>query len=387
MNAPHTNPPAAAPTSDVRSEEMLLNMGPQHPSTHGVFRVVIRTDGEIVLDSESHVGYLHRCFEKHCESVSFLQSVLYTDRLDYLTSMGNNLAFSMAVERLYPDLKIPERAEHIRVICAELNRIASHLLAIGTYGMDIGAITPFLYCFRDREKILSIFESICGQRLNYNYVRPGGVAYDIDDSMIAAIKDFCGYFRPKAQEYDDLLSNNDIFVRRTANVGVLPKDLAISYGVTGPSLRGSGLKRDLRRDAPYSIYDRFKFDIPVGTGEKGTLGDCYDRYMVRVREMIESLKIVEQAVAQIPDGPFKSEQLKGKLRPPKGESFVRVENSRGELGFYVISDGKDVAARVKCRAPSFHNISLLSDISKGCMIADMVAIIGSLDIVMGEVDR
>jgi NADH-quinone oxidoreductase subunit D len=379
----------SAQASDVRSEEMLLNMGPQHPSTHGVFRVVVRTDGEVVLDCEPHVGYLHRCFEKHCESVTVLQSVLYTDRLDYLMSMGNNLGYAIAFEMLWPEgqLVIPERAQYIRIIVTELNRIASHLMAIGTYGMDIGAITPFLYCFRDREKILYILETICGQRLNYNYVRPGGVAYDVDDKMVQMVKDFCAYFRPKAQEYDDLLSTNEIFIQRTANIGVLPADLAIQYGCTGPVLRGSGLKRDLRKDAPYSIYDRFEFDIPVGSGERGTLGDCYDRYMVRVREMIESLKIVEQAVKAIPDGPIKAEAVKTRIRPPKGEAFARVENSRGELGFYVICDGKEVANRVKCRAPSFHNISVLNEISKGAMIADMVAIIGSMDIVMGEVDR
>jgi NADH-quinone oxidoreductase subunit D len=386
MNPEPTTTPALS--SDVRSEEMLLNMGPQHPSTHGVFRVVVRTDGEMVLDCEPHVGYLHRCFEKHCESVTVLQSVLYTDRLDYLMSMGNNLGYSIAFEKLWGDtLVIPERAQYIRIIVTELNRIASHLMAIGTYGMDIGAITPFLYCFRDREKILYILETICGQRLNYNYVRPGGVAYDVDDKMVQMVKDFCAYFRPRAQEYNDLLSDNEIFIARTANIGVLPAAVAIQYGCTGPVLRGSGLKRDLRKDRPYCIYDRFEFDIPVGTGEKGTVGDCYDRYMVRVREMIESLKIVEQAVKSIPDGPVKADAVKTRIRPPKGEAFFCCENSRGELGFYVICDGKEVASRVKCRAPSFHNISVLNEISKGAMIADMVAIIGSMDIVMGEVDR
>lgn len=387
MNAPDTLATGGTPLTDVRSEEMLLNMGPQHPSTHGVFRVVIRTDGEIIIDSEAHVGYLHRCFEKHCESVTALQSVLYTDRLDYLTAMGNNLGFCLAVEKMFDNLVIPERAQYVRIICAELNRIASHLLAIGTYGMDIGAITPFLYCFRDREKILAIFEKMCGQRLNYNYIRPGGIAYDVDDGMIADIKAFCKYFRPKVQEYNDLLSTNDIFVARTANVGVLSAEMAIAYGCTGPVLRGSGVKRDLRKDAPYCIYDRFEFDVPVGTGERGTLGDCYDRYMVRQREMLESLKIVEQSVAQIPDGPIKADALKAKVRPPKTETFLRVENSRGELGFYLVGDGKETLVRCKCRAPSFHNISVLHEISRGCMIADMVAIIGSMDIVMGEVDR
>ena len=380
--------PIRSDHADFHTEEMLLNMGPQHPATHGVLRVIIRTDGEICLDCEPHVGYLHRCFEKHCESVTYLQSVLYTDRLDYLTAMGNNWGFSMAVEKLYGDLEIPERAEFIRIICHELNRIASHLLAIGTYGLDIGAITPFLYCFREREKILYIFETICGQRLNYNYIRPGGVAYDVDDKMLDLIRDFCSYFKPKVAEYNDLLSTNEIFIRRTADIGVLDPDLAISYGCTGPVLRGSGVPRDLRKDRPYGIYDRFDFDVIVGSGEVGTVGDCFDRYMCRVREMEQSIRIVEQALEAFPEGgDYKSPKIKAKIKPPKGEAYTRIENSRGELGFYVVSDGKDVAYRVKCRAPSFHNISVLPEISRGAMVADMVAIIGSMDIVLGEVDR
>jgi NADH-quinone oxidoreductase subunit D len=382
------SPTTVVNAGDLRTEEMLLNMGPQHPATHGVLRVMVRTDGELVLDCEPHVGYLHRCFEKHCESVTTLQSVLYTDRLDYLTAMGNNWGFCMAVEKLYGDeLVVPERAQYIRVICQELNRIASHLLAIGTYGMDIGAITPFLYCFREREKILTIFEHICGQRLNYNYIRPGGVAYDIDEGMLRLISEFCAYFGPKVDEYDDLLSTNDIFVQRTAHVGVLPVKTAIDFGCTGPVLRGSGVPRDLRKDQPYGIYDRFEFDVPVGSGERGTLGDCFDRYMVRVREMRESLRIVQQAVKGIPAGEIRSSKIKAKIRPPKGEAYTRIENSRGELGFYVVSEGKEVLYRVKCRAPSFHNISVLPEISRGAMVADLIAIIGSMDIVLGEVDR
>ena len=374
--------------SDLRTEEMLLNMGPQHPATHGVLRVLVRTDGEMVLDCDPHVGYLHRCFEKHCESVTFLQSVLYTDRLDYLTAMGNNWGYCMAVEKLYgDDLEIPERAQYIRVICQELNRIASHLLAVGTYGMDVGAITPFLYCFREREKILYIFETISGQRLNYNYVRPGGVAYDLTDDMVRMIKDFCTYFKPKVQEYNDLLSANDIFIKRTAHVGILPLETALQYGCTGPVLRGCGVARDLRKDQPYGVYDRFEFDVPVGTGESGTLGDCLDRYMVRVREMEQSIRIVEQAIEALPGGEYKSPKIKAKVRPPKGEAYTRIENSRGEVGFYIVSDGKDVAYRCKCRAPSFHNIHVLPEISRGQMMADLIAIIGSMDIVLGEVDR
>lgn len=373
-------------SGDVRSEEMLLNMGPQHPSTHGVFRVVIQSDGEIILDAESHIGYLHRCFEKICENVNYTKATPYTDRLDYLCAMKNNFGYALSVERLL-DIEVPIRAEYIRVIVSELNRIASHLLAIGTYGMDIGAITPFLYCFRDREKVLYILETICGQRLNYNYVRIGGVAYDMDDEMLKMCRDFCDYFLPRMMEYNDLLTYNGIFIERTANVGILPRDMAVSYGCTGPVLRGSGVKRDLRKDTPYSIYGDFDFDVPIGSGEVGTVGDCFDRYMVRMREMIESVKIVKQALDGIEAGPFKSDKIKGKPKPKKGDAYTAVENARGELGFYLISDGSDTAFRLKCRSPAFSNVSVLHEISRGAMVADMVAIIGSLDIVMGEIDR
>ncbi len=376
----------ASKQGDVASEEMLLNMGPQHPSTHGVFRVVIKTDGEIVTDAESHIGYLHRCFEKICENVNYTMATPYTDRLDYLMAMGNNLGYAMSVERLM-DVEIPERASYIRVIVTELSRIASHLLAIGTYGMDIGAITPFLYCFRDREKVLTILETICGQRLNYNYVRIGGVAYDMDDAMLKMCGEFCKYFMPRVMEYNDLLTYNGIFIQRTANVGILTAEQAIDFGCTGPVLRGSGIKRDLRKDAPYSLYDRFDFEVPVGTGEAGTVGDCFDRYMVRMREMIESVKIVEQALSQIQAGPFKTDKIKAKPKPSKGDAYTAVENARGELGFYLISDGSDTAFRLKCRSPAFSNVSVLHEMCRGAMVADVVAIIGSLDIVMGEIDR
>jgi NADH-quinone oxidoreductase subunit D len=374
---------------DIKTEEMLLNMGPQHPSTHGVFRVVIRTDGEMVLESESHIGYLHRCFEKVAENNNYIQVVPYTDRMDYLCAMTNNLAYSQAVEKLMK-LQPPERAEYIRVIASELNRIASHLIAFGTYGLDLGAITPFLYAWRDREKILKIFEKLCGQRLNYSYIRVGGVTFDITDEILQDTLDFVDYFEPEIiDEYDNLLSYNGIFISRTAKVGVLPLDMAISYGVTGPPLRGSGLARDLRRDEPYGIYDRFEFDVPVGTGEMGEVGDCWDRYMVRIREMRESCKIIRQAVRDIPSGPFCDKKAYRAVKPPKGEVYHKVEGARGEVGFYIVSDGTVKPYRVKARGPSFCNISVLDALtSKGdCMIADMVAIIGSLDIVMGDVDR
>ena len=373
----------------IRTEEMLLNMGPQHPSTHGVFRVVVRTDGELILESQSHIGYLHRCFEKCAEGNNYLQVVPYTDRMDYLCAMMNNWGYAASIEKL-TGIEVPERAEYIRVIVAELNRVASHLLAFGTYGLDIGAITPFLYAFRDRERILKIFEKLCGQRLNYSYVRIGGVTFDMTDEILADIEAFCDYFDPKIlDEYDNLLSYNGIFISRTANVGVMPADLAISYGVTGPSLRGSGVRRDLRRDAPYGIYDRLEFDVPVGSGEMGQLGDCWDRYMVRMREMRQSIRLVRQAIKDIPDGPFCDKKAFRAVKPKPGETYKKVEGARGEVGFYVVSDGTNIPYRVKARAPSFCNISILDKLTSlsDIMVADLVAIIGSLDIVLGEVDR
>jgi NADH-quinone oxidoreductase subunit D len=373
----------------IRTEEMLLNMGPQHPSTHGVFRVVIRTDGEMVLESESHIGYLHRCFEKCAEGNSYIQVVPYTDRMDYLCAMANNLGYAETVEKLM-GLKVPERAQYIRVIVTELNRIASHLMAFGTYGLDLGAVTPFLYAFRDRERVLKVFEKICGQRLNYSYIRVGGVTFDVTPEILDDIKAFCAYFDPRIiDEYDRLLTYNGIFISRTANVGVLPADLAISHGVTGPSLRGSGVKRDLRKDEPFAIYDRFEFDVPVGSGEMGTLGDCWDRYMVRIREMRQSVRIIRQALKDIPDGLFCDKKAFRGVKPPKGEVYHKIEGARGEVGFYLVSDGTTKPYRCKARGPSFCNISVLDALvaNQNCMVADLVAIIGSLDIVMGEVDR
>ncbi len=380
-----------AALDDIRSEEMLLNIGPQHPSTHGVLRVVVRTDGEIILDSECHVGYLHRCFEKCAEISGDWNSVVpYTDRLDYLAAMQNNFGYCLAVEKLIAagddKFAVPERAQYIRVVMAELQRIASHLLAVGTFGMDAGAITPFLYCFRDREYLLKIFEKVCGQRLNYSYVRVGGVGWDLTDDMVEDIKWFCAYFGDRVKELNDLLSYNGIFISRTANVGVIPPALALQYGLSGPVLRGSGIRRDLRKDQPYGIYDRFQFDVPVGTGEQGVVGDVWNRYMVRVWEMVQSLEIARQAIYALPDGPVMA-KMKGVIKPKAGDAYVKIENARGELGFYVVSDGSEIPYRVKVRAPSFNNLAVLPDISRGCMVADMIVIIGSLDIVMGEVDR
>jgi NADH-quinone oxidoreductase subunit D len=372
----------------IRSEEMVINMGPQHPSTHGVLRLELVVDGEIVVDVIPHIGYLHRCFEKHAESMTNYQQVIpYCDRLDYVAAMNMDWAYALAVEKLL-GIKVSDRVEYIRVIMGELQRIASHLIALGTYGLDVGAFTPFLFTFRDRERILDLFEMTCGARLLYNYIWVGGLSHDLPPGFIDKAKAFCTYFRPSLKEVNELLTYNKIFIERTANVGVLPADVAIAYGCSGPMLRGSGVKFDLRRDDPYSIYDRFEWEPQVGKGEMGTVGDCWDRYMVRVLEMEQSVNIIEQALAQIPsDGSDVQAAVPKRIRPNAGDLYVRSESPRGEIGFYIMSDGSTSPYRVKARSPAFVNLSVLPEISRGAMIADLVAIVGSVDIVLGEVDR
>jgi len=371
--------------SSLKTEEMVLNMGPQHPSTHGVLRLELQLDGEIITNVTPHIGYLHRCFEKHSEAMTYPQVIPYTDRMDYLASMYNEFGYALAMERLM-NIEVPERVEYIRVIMGELQRIASHLVALGTYGADIGAFTPFLFCFRDRERILSLFEMTCGARLLYNYIWIGGVSHDLHPDFIRLTKEFIKDFRPNLKELNDLLSFNRIFIERTANVGVLPLDTAINYGVSGPNLRASGMKWDLRRDDPYSVYHKFDYEIPVGSGEKGKTGDCWDRYFIRVREMEESLKIIEQAIETIPDGDVTS-AIPKRVKPPVGQIYTRVENPRGELGYFIISDGSLNPARIKVRAPSFVTMQVFPELCKGFMVADVVAILGSIDIVLGEIDR
>jgi NADH-quinone oxidoreductase subunit D len=369
----------------LKTEEMVLNMGPQHPSTHGVLRLELVIEGELIKDVIPHIGYLHRCFEKHCEVMTYPQIIPYTDRMDYLASMSNEFGYVVAMERLM-GIEIPERVEYIRVIMAELQRIASHLVALGTYGADIGAFTPFLFCFRDREKILNLFEITCGARLLYNYMWIGGVSHDLHPDFIRLTKAFIMEFRPNLKELNDLLTFNQIFIDRTANVGILPAETAINYGITGPNLRASGVNWDLRINDPYSIYDRFEFTIPVGIGEKGTVGDCWDRYYMRILEMEESLKIIEQAIEQIPDGDVSS-AIPKRVKPPEGQIYARVENPRGELGYFIVSNGSLNPARVKVRAPSFVNMEVFGELCKGHLVADVVAILGSIDIVLGEIDR
>lgn len=370
----------------LKSELLEINMGPQHPSTHGVLRLLIHTDGEIVHSVRPYIGYLHRCAEKIAEGCDYRQFVVYTDRLDYLAPMNCNFGYVVAVEKLL-GVTVPERAEHIRVVCAELQRIASHLIAFGTFGLDMGAWTPLLYAFREREVILNIFERLCGGRMLYNYYDIGGVRFDLPEGFAREVLDFCDLFEPKLDEYNTLLSYNKIFIERTADVGVISAADAHAYGCTGPVLRGSGVPWDCRKDDPYSIYDRFEFDVPFGTGEMGSLGDSWDRYMVRIREMQESVRIVRQAVAKLPDGPVKAPEIKRAVKVPAGAAYTRTESSKGELGFYVVADGGATPFRCKIRSPSYSNLHVVEKIGPGLMISDLVAAVGSLDLVLGEIDR
>jgi len=372
--------------SDPFGERMTLQMGPQHPATHGVLRLELETDGEAVTRLTPHIGYLHRCFEKVAENVSYPQIVPYADRLDYVAAMNMSLGYVLTVEKLM-GIEVNERVKTIRVICAELNRIASHLIALATNALDIGAWTPFLLLFQEREHVLDLLEELSGARLLYNYVCIGGLAFDLPEGWTAKVREFCDYFDPKIPELNDLLSNNKIFIERTGNVGVLPPDIAIAYGVTGPNLRGSGVKWDLRKDEPYSGYEAYDFEVQVGTGEMGQVGDCWDRYMVRVREMEQSVKIIRQALDRLPEGDVKEKIPRSFNKMPVGECYVRTEAPRGEIGFYLVSDGKKTPYRLKARSGCFTAISALPAFAPGCLIADLVAIVASIDIVLGEVDR
>ncbi|WP_149241310.1 NADH-quinone oxidoreductase subunit D [Dyadobacter sp. 32] len=380
---------------NLRTEEMVLNMGPQHPSTHGVLRLEVVTDGEVVVDVVPHVGYLHRCFEKHAESLPFNQIIPYVDRMDYVAAMNSEHAYVMGVERMLGiEHDIPKRVEYIRVVVAELNRLASHFVALGTYAMDIGAYTPFLWMMRDREQILRLLEWTCGARMLYNYVWIGGLFYDLPVGFEERCLEFVTYLKPKLDELQQLLIDNKIFVQRTANVGVLPLAVAINYGCTGPMLRGSGLRYDLRKVDGYSVYPELDFEVPMGEGKMGTVGDCWDRTWVRAVECRESVKLIEQCLIQL-NGDYKRTRdfdpqamVPKKIRPKAMDFYVRAENPKGELGFFFRTDGRsDVPVRCKARACSFNNLSVIGEMSKGALLADLVAIIGSIDVVMGEVDR
>jgi NADH-quinone oxidoreductase subunit D len=364
----------------IQTETIQINMGPQHPSTHGVLRVILTLEGETVVEATPDIGYLHRGIEKLAENRTYVQFLGLTDRLDYLSAMLNNAVYSMAVEKL-TGLEVPERAEFIRIITMELQRIASHLVFVGAFALDLGATTPFLYAFREREDIMDLFEMTCGARLTYSYIRPGGVMRDLPEGFQDKTRTFLKKLPGRLDEIDDLFSKNEIVYVRTRGVGMLSPEDAVSYAVSGPSLRASGVPMDVRRDDPYSVYDRLDFNVVT----RDTC-DCLARYQVRMDEIRESAKIVEQALDMIPEGEYTS-KVPRVLKPPAGEAFARVESSRGDLGCYIISDGSMNPYRLHWRAPSFINLAAVGDMIRGWKVADAVAILGSLDIVLGEVDR
>ncbi len=365
----------------LKTEPFVLNLGPLHPSTHGVFRMRATLDGEVIQDIEMVFGYLHRGIEKLAESRTYKQNIPLTDRLDYVASMSNNLAYVMAVEKL-AGIAVPERAEYLRVIMAELQRIASHLISVGAFTNDCGAfITPFLYMFREREKIVDMFDMVCGQRLLYNYMRFGGVSHDIPDEFLPALKRFIDKMPGFIDEYDQLLAENEILLARTKGVGILPKDVAINIAASGPVLRASGVEWDIRKKDPYSIYDRFQFDIPTGS-----VGDCYDRYRVKIGEMRQSVRIIKQAIEQLPAGRVLN-KVPLKLRPPAGEAYAHIEAPKGDLGFYLVSDGSEKPYRFHIRSSCLINLTALRQMLIGWKLADAIVTFGSIDITVGEVDR
>ncbi len=366
---------------DEKTEEYLLNVGPQHPSTHGVLRLIMTMEGEVVKKCDPDLGFLHRTFEKISENRTYQQIVPFTDRMDYLGSMNANWGAACAIEKL-AHIEVPERAEYLRVIVGELNRIASHLMWMGAYGADLGAVTAFLFGFREREIILDMFEEICGSRLTYGYIRVGGVAEDMTPRFEKMARDFLKILPEKVADYNNLITQNPIFIERSLGVGVITLEEAIGYGVTGPMLKSCGFPWDLRKEEPYSVYPKFDFDIPVYHN-----GDCYDRFRVRMDEINESAKIVRQALDGLPEGAHKVKKLPRNVKPPAGDVYVRQEAPRGEYGVYMESDGSIKPNRVKYRTPSFSNLSILPIMTVGWKIADLVAILGSVDIVLGDVDR
>jgi NADH-quinone oxidoreductase subunit D len=389
----------------TETRNMIINMGPQHPATHGVLRLVLELDGEVVVKVTPHIGHLHRGVEKLAEHRTYHQVIPLTDRLDYTNAMGNNLAYVLAVEKLL-GIEVPKRARYIRVMMAELQRMAAHLIWLGTHALDVGAMTLLFYNFRDREEILKIFEETAGGRLTPTYLRVGGVAKDLPDGILPRIRAFVDAFPQKMKEYETLLTKNIIWLKRTQGVGPISAEDAVNFGVTGPTLRGSGVKWDIRKALPYSSYDEFEFDIPVGTN-----GDVYDRYLVRLREMEWANAIVRQVLDRLPAGPVLADDPQVVLpprddvhkdiaslirhfkiasegfRPPEGEVYASIESAKGELGFYLLSDGTNKPVRMRIRPPSFFNLGALARMVEGSLIADVIATIGSIDIVLGEIDR
>jgi len=392
-------------TDEMLGEKLVLNMGPSHPSTHGVLRMILELDGEVVTKATPDIGYLHRGDEKIAENMQYNQFIPYTDRLDYLSPIANNVAYALAVEKLM-GWELPPRGKAIRVICCELARISSHLLGIGCLGMDLGATSVFLYTFTEREKIYNLCEQLTGARFTTSYTRVGGQIRDLPDGFVHSVQRFLSELEPVIDEVDKLLSRNRIFMERTQDVGVISKEEAIAYGITGPNLRGSGVEHDIRKARPYLDYDKYEFDVPVGTK-----GDCYDRYLVRLEEMRQSVRILRQVLTNLPGGPINVADAKGLLPKkekvmmkmeelihhfiistqgidaPAGEVYFSAENPKGELGFYINSTGGGVPHRLKIRSPSFLNLSIISKLIPGHMLSDIPAVLGSLDFVMGECDR
>jgi NADH-quinone oxidoreductase subunit D len=388
---------------DVRTDEMLVNMGPQHPSTHGVLRLVLRTDGEIVSEVTPHIGYLHRCAEKIGENLTPRQWIPYTDRMDYLAAMNMNLGWSLCVEKLLGHT-LPEKAKHLRVIIAEMGRIASHLVGMGAYGLDLGTFSPFLYAFRERERILDLFEEACGARLTYSYITPGGCTADLPIGWLQKCEQFLNVLLPIIQDYHTLLTSNAIFMKRTCGIGILPAEMAIDYGCTGPVLRGSGVDYDLRRDGEErytDMYNGYAFEViaqrdghyprdhdypPVPAD--AVLGDCWHRFYVRMLEVMQSIDLVRQAMDRYSTASGNwGEPIKLSTKLPAGDAYLETEAPRGQMGFYLVSDGSAIPWRVRARSSSFCNLSVTHEICRGVPIADVPAIVGSLDIVMGEIDR
>ena len=388
---------------DVRTDEMLVNMGPQHPSTHGVLRLVLRTDGEIVSEMEPHIGYLHRCAEKIGENLTARQWIPYTDRMDYLAAMNMNLGWALTVEKLLR-YQVSEKARHLRVLITELNRIASHLVGMGAYGLDLGTFSPFLYAFREREKLLDLFEEVCGARLTYSYITVGGMTADLPPGWLQRCEAFLDQFEPVIREYHTLLTTNAIFVKRTANIGVLSPEMAIDYGCTGPVLRGSGVDIDLRRDCEIiytAMYDGYAFEVAVmkdghyqrdheypAVPRDAVLGDCWHRFFVRMLEVVQSMDLVRQSIDRYSQckGPL-GEPLKLAEKLPAGDAYLETECPKGQMGFYLVSDGTSIPWRVRARSSAFSNLAVSPELCRGCLIADVPAVVGSLDVVMGEIDR
>ena len=373
-------------TEQLKSELLVLNMGPQHPATHGVLRIEIWTDSEIVAHAIPHVGYLHRCMEKHAENIDFRGIIPFVDRLDYLAAMNMEWTYAAALEKML-GTEVPRRAELLRILTCELQRIASHLMAFGTYALDLGSFTPFLYAFDYREKILRLFEEVSGARLLYNYIWIGGLWNDWTNEQLERVSAFCDDMEEEAKKYHELVSMNKIFIERTANVGVMNIDDCLTYGASGPVLRGAGMKWDLRKNEPYSLYSEFDFDIPVGEAEHGVVGDCWNRYMVRMKEVVQSIRIIRQVIEKLEPGPIMGKVPKV-LKLPEGEVYVRHECPRGELAFHLVTkQDEKMPYRLKVKSPCFTHVSMLPHVAPGQMIADFVATVGSIDIVLGEVDR